>query len=144
MINGDFIKGEERGVFLPIKPALISPNEMSPKSPTATKEAPSDKESCPLQQDNAKRAERPTSLAKRDIIVEISGKEKTKTRTAETKTAEGKHDKLNMCQVHDNMAKGKVQIIQFWLGYSLFISLGKINLSLLLYYQGEFCQLSKG
>ena len=93
------------------KPALISPNEMSPKSPTTIKEPVSDKEGCFVQPDNSKRAERPTSLAKRDIIVEISGKEKTKTRTAETKTSEGKQDKLNMCQVQHNLGKGRSRLI---------------------------------
>ena len=90
---------DKKGILLR-KPALISPNEMSPKSPTNIKEPESEKDR--LVQNNSKKAERPTSLAKRDIIVEISGKEKTKTRTTECK-----QDKPNMCQVQDNMAKGR-------------------------------------
>ena len=71
---------------------------MSPKSPTTNK-ADTASESQP---ETAEKAERPTSLAKRDMIVEISGNEKTKTRTA----VEGKQDRPNMCQVQDTMVKG--------------------------------------
>ena len=96
MINGKFTNKGGSCFILPGKPILISPNEMSPKSPTNKEEE--------TQPETAKKVERPTSLAKRDMIVEISGNEKTKTRTA----GEGKQDKPNMCQVQvqESMVKG--------------------------------------
>ena len=78
---------------------------MSPKSPTASDQTSGDTNSVAAQLGNSKRAERPTSLAKRDTIVEISGNEKTKTRTTEAQS--GTEAKSNMCQVQENVTKGE-------------------------------------
>ena len=74
---------------------------MSPKSPTTNKEDTEGRDTIQCESVKSKE-DRPTSLTKRDIVVEISGNEKTT-----VKTVEEFHEKSNMCKVHDNYKKGR-------------------------------------
>ena len=83
---------------------------MSPKSPTSVK---SDGEICPPQSEHQERLERPSSLGKRDMIVEFNCEEKTTIRTTELYTNGGGTGDLdshsNVCQVQE-ILKGRTRV----------------------------------
>ena len=57
--------------------------------------------------------ERPSSLAKRDLIVEFNGDQKTTVRTAEVFTNGGAGDlelHSNVCQVQEEILKGRLEV----------------------------------
>ena len=83
---------------------------MSPRSPTSVK---SDKEVFPPPSEGDPGRSGQTSLAKRDLIVELSGDQKTTVRTTQnTNGARGGDTELhsNVCQVQNELLKGMIYI----------------------------------
>ena len=87
---------------------------MSPRSPTSVK---SDKEIFPSSSEGDPGRAGQTSVAKRDLIVEISGDQKTTVRTAAQHTNGGGAPDTelhsNVCQVQNELLKGMLNAVGF-------------------------------
>ena len=81
---------------------------MSPRSPTSVK---SDKEISPPSSEGDPGRPGQTSVAKRDLIVELSGDQKTTVRTTQHTNGAGAGDTelhSNVCQVQNELLKGMI------------------------------------
>ena len=81
------------------------------------KKSPSVKSEVEMFPSSEEALERPSTLAKRDLIVEFNGDQKTTIRTTDLYTKGGaagdRSEHTNLCQVHEEIPKGKTGAVVF-------------------------------